>query len=208
MKIIDFINLVKDGPLRQVSINQTDLVSYINLGLQEVYQKFNLDTKTETITLTTALEYDLPLDFTSVNYIRTSGNYYRDEQGNLYNLNEDFDLAINEPNNFNSIFINNNLTLYVPYPVVGQELTLNYKASPVLIAEFELDTDMLVANQYLNPLMMYVTYLGFLQNGGSSIPEIKSSLQLYEEACNSILMSGNYINHTGYDNKFEERGFV
>jgi len=209
MKASDFITLVKDGSLHQTAVTQDSLIQFINLGLQEVYEKFNLKNKTTTITLTSATSYTLPTDLTSIDSILSAGQYYRNDLGTIVVLSEDFEVGINVSyDKYNSVFIDDNITLKVPNPIVGQTLTIDYRATPSTVTALTLTTELPLANQYINPLMLYVTYLGFLQNGGANAVDVKSSLALYEKACESILITGNYINSCGLNNKFYDKGFV
>jgi len=209
MKVSDFIALVQDGSLHQTSVTQDSLIQFINLGLQEVYEKFSLKNKTTTITLTSATSYTLPTDLTSIDSITSEGKYYRNDVGTVVVLSENFEVGINVSyDKYNSVFIDDNITLKVPNPIVGQILTIDYRATPVAVTALTLTSELPLANQFINPLMLYVTYLGFLQNGGANAVDVKSSLSLYEKACEAILMSGNYINSFGLNNKFYDRGFV
>jgi hypothetical protein len=209
MKVNDFITLVKDGSLHQTTVTQDSLIQFINLGLQEVYEKFNLKNKTITITLTSATSYTLPTDLTSIDSITSPGKYYRNDLGTIIDIIEDFELGINvNYDKYNSVFIDDNIDMKVPNPIVGQILTIDYRATPIAVTALTLTAELPLANQYINPLMLYVTYLGFLQNGGANAVDVRASLSLYDKVCEAILISGNYINSFGLNNKFFNRGFV
>lgn len=208
MKLFEFITLLKEGSLHQVShITQDSLISFTNLGIQTISDEFDLLKKTIIINvLNNVTTYTLPLDFETVNSITTSGNYWRDFNGEISPQIKEFEVGVNIVGDYNSVFIHNNLTLTVPYPITGQTLLLDYKASvPTLISTTEV---LPIANQYIIILMLYVTFLGFLHSLGASHQDTLSSLKMYKDGVISILESGTYIPNKGFNNKFNDRGFV
>lgn len=210
MIVSDFISLVKDGSLHQTTITEASIIKFINIGLIELFSKFNLSNPTEVITLVEGTdEYTLPTNFISTISITTSGEYFRDNFGVITPIQEDvFEVPVNVQRDFNSVFINSKGILTVPLQVTGQTYTLVYRASPVIVTNQSLNTELEILPQYLEPLMLYVTYLGFMQNGGGTATDTNLYLSRYKAAVQELINTGSYQSQYSLDNKFYNRGFV
>lgn len=208
MKLSEFFTLTKEGSLHQVNTSQDSLLSFTNLGIQTISDEFNILKKTVVINiLENVTQYSLPLDLESIYSITTQGKYWRNLQGKLVdNSFTEFEVSVNVKGDFNSVFITNNTSLTVPYPVLGQSLIIDYKAaSPMLTSVTEV---LPLANQYILPLMLYVTYLGFFQALGASHQDTSAAFKMYRESINLINNSGTFIPNFGFNTKFVERGFI
>lgn len=210
MIVSDFISLVKDGSLAQTAITEASVIKFINIGLTELYSKFNLSNKEITITLTEGTDkYLLPSDFMNVFSITTDGIYFRDNLGVITPITEDtFELSVNIHGDYNSVFFNTPGVITVPLQVTGQVLTIVYKTSPVVITDQSLNEEVDIPSQLLEPLMLYVTYLGFMQNGGGTPTDTNLYLSRYKAAVLELTNTGDYLNQYKIDNKFFNRGFV
>lgn len=210
MIVSDFISLVKDGSLHQTTITEASIIKFINIGLIELFSKFNLSNPTEVITLVEGTdEYTLPTNFISTISITTSGEYFRDNFGVITPIQEEtFEVPVNVQGDFNSVFINSKGILTVPLQVIGQTYTLVYRASPVIVTNQSLNTELEILPQYLEPLMLYVTYLGFMQNGGGTATDTNLYLSRYKAAVQELINTGSYQSQYTLDNKFYNRGFV
>lgn len=210
MIVSDFISLVKDGSLHQTTITEASIIKFINIGLIELFSKFNLSNPTEVITLVEGTdEYTLPTNFISTISITTSGEYFRDNFGVITPIQkETFEVPVNVQGDFNSVFINSKGILTVPLQVTGQTYTLVYRASPVIVTNQSLNTELEILPQYLEPLMLYVTYLGFMQNGGGTATDTNLYLSRYKAAVQELINTGSYQSQYSLDNKFYNRGFV
>lgn len=210
MLVSEFISLVKEGSLNQTTITEASIIKFINIGLIELFSKFNLNNPTEVITLVEGTdEYTLPTNFISTISITTSGEYFRDNFGVITPIQEEtFEVPINVQGDFNSVFINSKGILTVPLQVTGQTYTLVYRASPVIVTNQSLNTELEILPQYLEPLMLYVTYLGFMQNGGGTATDTNLYLSRYKAAVQELINTGSYQSQYTLDNKFYNRGFV
>ena len=210
MLVSDFISLVKEGSLNQTTVTEASIIKFINIGLIELFSKFNLSNPTEVITLVEGTnEYALPDDFISIISITTSGEYFRDNLGVITPILDNiFDVPVNVQGDYNSVFVNSKLVLTVPLQVTGQTYSLVYRASPVTVTDQTLDEELEILPQYLEPLMLYVTYLGFMQNGGGTPTDTNLYLSRYKAAVQELINTGSYQSQYTLDNKFYNRGFV
>lgn len=209
MLVSEFISLVKDGPLHQTTITEASIVKFINIGLVELYSKFNLNNPTEVITLVEGTnEYALPSNFMSVISVTTSGEYFRDSKGNISPIMDDiFEVPINISGDFNSIFFYSKGIVTIPLQVTGQTYSITYRASPVNVTLQTVNSELSIESQFLEPLMLYVTYLGFMQNGGGTPTDTNLYLSRYKAAVQELINTGTYMSHYSLDNKFSNRGF-
>ena len=210
MLVSDFISLVKEGSLNQTTVTEASIIKFINIGLIEIYSKFNLSNKEVDITLTEGTDkYLLPSDFVNIYSITTDGLYFRDYLGVITPITDNtFEVPVNIKGDFNSVFFNTPGVITVPLQITGQVLTITYKASPVVITSQSLEEELDVASQFLEPLMLYVTYLGFMQNGGGTPTDTNLYLSRYNTAILELISTGDYLNQYVIDNKFYNRGFV
>lgn len=209
MILSKFINTVRSVYLHQVLTTDGTILDCINIGLAELYERFGLKHKSTIYTLTSANDYVLPVDFLGVEYITTPGMYYRNPLGDFTNtLKEDFELGINIEGDYNSVFITDYTSLKVPYPIVGQPITFNYIAKPVTVDNTMLALEIPIGSQFINPLLLYVAYLGTMQNEGVTQLDVDKLVRRYEAACMDIINSGMYITRSGLNSKLSNRGYV
>lgn len=210
MLVSEFISLAKDGPLNQTTITDADLLKFTNIGLIELFSKFNLSNPTQEITLIEGTSsYNLNTNFISIISITTPGIYYRNNLGVISPISDDiFNVPVNVQGDFNSVFHNSNLVLTVPLQVTGQKYTIVYRAAPTTLTTQSLNTTLDILPQYIEPLMLYVTYLGFMQNGGGTTTDTNLYLSRYKAAVQELINVGSYQSHYSLDNKFYNRGFI
>ena len=207
MTLAEFITLTKEGSLAQTKVTQESIISFTNLAIQVISDDFDLLSKQEVIILSASTtEYDLPTDFESMYSVNTPGMYWRDLKGIIVPRIEPFEVGVNVKGSYNSIFISDNLVFTVPYPITGQPLTLDYKATPPKVSNVA--SKLPLASQYTAILMLYVTYLGFQQSLGTSHADTLAAFKAYRMGVDSLNESGTFVNSFGFNNKFNERGFV
>jgi len=209
MLVSDFLNIVKSGNLSETKVTDASLLNFLNLGLNELYGKYSLNIKEENYVLTSDTEYDLPDDFISCIKVTSPSEYHRDTNGNIAKLSDSlFELSINVYGDWNSLLITEFGMLKIDKPIVGQSIRLIYKASPKQLTSSNLTSKLKIGNQYLEALSMYMTYLGFMQNGGGTQGDSNTYLNRYVMACNNLETNGDTSKISNVNNKFNERGFV
>ena len=216
MKVSEFIDLAITTTLAQTTVTQDSILKFTNLGLNVLYSKFNLNNKTVLIHLIEGTtQYLLPSDCINIESVTTPTIYYRNYEGLLGDVVDDndgdldlFDVPVNVNKDTNSVFVNSNNILTVNTPITGQILTVLYKASPIKLTTQSLNEELELPSSMLDVLLMYVTYLGFLQNMGGTATDTGIMFQRYSQALQALVDSGSYEKHFNVDNKFYSRGFV
>ena len=209
MLVGDFLNIVKSGNLSETKVTDSSLLNFLNLGLIELYGKYSLSVQEENYILTSDTEYDLPDNFISCIKVTSPGSYYRSNEGLVTPLpTQLFELSINSYGDYNGILITEYGMLKVDNPIVGQPIRMIYKASPKELTSQNLTAKLKIGNQYLEALSMYMTYLGFMQNGGGTQGDSNTYLNRYIMACNALEANGDTNKISNINNKFNERGFA
>ena len=182
MLISDVITDAKYGELQQLAIKNDDdaVISFINLGLLELYKRFNLRTEEAIITLdsnTTIYTLDpaLPnIDMLSDCDLMYIINAYN-EAGELIEINnEDDDLSILTPT-YN--------TVQIPNPADGTYISIFYAAGPTRVTDLS-DTLKLPPALY-EALLHYVGYRGHGSVDGNINTENNTHYMRFEKSCDT-----------------------
>jgi len=212
MKVSDFLELVNSSVFKQLSIESDDALAFINLALLEVYKEFPINIKEQNIILDANINiYKLNDDVMSLVSAYTAEKYLKDSDGELLDNTVDANSIVeinintdNDPNSFNTPTPNMGM---VSFPTTEQVISLLYRAGSTRIEPDELDTELEVGMHYIEPLLMYVGYLGHLSVSIAS-PESSAYLNKYMASVNSIKRLG-IVNLDNYNKtKFSDRGFV
>ena len=185
VKASDLINLVKIQLSNwNVSRNEDALIQYLNMGLSDVYEKFNLNLKTETVPIIPEQTvYDLKGD--DVNLIL---NIY-DEQGRELNSSDvissvEWDYKLVNYKTF--VFHNKDLKEGLLYVL--------YKAAPIQVVDTNDILD--IPNAFKEALMLYMMYLGTATIHSEASNEYRSwdtksvFYTLYSQKCAELLQQG------------------
>ena len=205
----ELIQIVKTGNLSETKVTDASLVNFLNLGLKKIYDKFSLKIVEEIYIVDDSEDYSLPKDY--INYVRVTSpkEFYRDNFGNFkYYPNKEFELSVNVYGDYNGILITDYNTLKVEYPIIGQTIKLTYKAFPKPFTDSTLNSELKIRDQYLEPLIDYMTYLGFVQNGGGTQADSNIYLNRYELAVNNLILNGSINRVSSLNTKFHDRGYV
>lgn len=211
MLVSEVMALCDANVLKQISVNETDLLSYVNLALLEVHKKFDIIIHEQIIAVDPTInEYRLNDDVMIITAAFTAEKYLKNTDGSIAFITGDTPVSIplNDEGDVNSVFTPSTRALLVPYPSEGQLISLLYKASPVVITEDDLDQELEVAPQYIKPLMMYIGFLGYL-SVDAGIQTDNDNYQLkYEMACAEIKDLGLTNTNIVVNNKLEQKGFA
>ncbi len=191
-------NLSSDYPI-EIKDAEKAIISYINLGLIELYKRFNLRTEETTVTMR-ANTTIYPLSIPTLNFIEGVYN----EKGEEYSLNDENDAL--------SILMPSYNTIQVPNPSDGDVLFIVYSASP----------DTLIWNEDLNSLTVPIPpvlyealfkYIGYRAVTGMT-KDAQTDVQIYytmfEGSCNKAISLGAAATDDGLTSakKLEWKGFI
>lgn len=200
MTVQDIVDLAKIR-LQNTAIarNENALIKFIYLGLSELYRRFNLSIRSETImTNTNRAMYELKNSDVSL----ILGVY--DREGRELQQSDVVDSMRWEYKliNYRSFILNKPL---------NQLLYVVYKASPVVINDAEDRLDL--PDAMIDALLCYVSYMGFStlnsahnNKQGGSEPDIY--YQKFTAACNELEMQGYKIPLSSESLSVAVKGFV
>lgn len=210
MIVQDLINLAKAGELQQVAVKDdtATVVSFINLGLTELYKRFQLKTNEHIITLQTGVTiYDMPTDF--LNLIAAYDEVPVPSLG--------FDtgvtmapIPINEENNPLSINTVSYNQIQVPVISNGAYISIIYAAKPNVVTVDNLSAELDIPDGLIEPLLHYVGYRGHGAINGNIQTEANTHYMRFEASCKKARELGVAIASDDLEmpEKFKNRGFA
>lgn len=177
MTINDIVNQLKYGELRAIATKDDNyaIVSYINLALQALYNRFPLKTSEQVIQLKSNIaEYTLNSDVMVI-----EGIY--DENG------DEFDL--DNPTSRFSIQQVDFETIQVPNPSTGSYISVVYKSSPAILVytnESDLSKRISLPPQLLEPMLHYIGYRAHGSMDGNIKAENNTHYMRFVASCDRI----------------------
>jgi len=204
MTVQELIDMATYGEVSNLSVkdNNNALVSYINLGLIELYKRFPLDSKEIVIALSTGVDiYDMPDDTMWLVAAYGEVDAKSDELVNVLPINEeDNPLSVNAVN-WNQVQIPNSLD--------GSYVSIIYVASPVLVNVENLSSSLPIPAQLIESLLHYVGYRAHGAMNGELQSESTSHYQRFEASCKRIEGNGMFTSDDlSMRKRIIDRGFV
>jgi len=204
MTIEHVIAQARSGELSNLSktgFSDDKIILYINLGLIELYKRFNLSTGEAILTMSEGKTI-YRLDGTDSN-VTLEGPYMYlisafDEDGNELTLN-------NEDDPF-SVFTPRFNVVQIPYPITGKALSLIYGQEPPTITQ---TTDILpIPLTLLEALLHYIGYRAHGSIDGNIQAENNTHYQRFEASVNRALALGVINQDDLIIKRANSKGFV
>ncbi len=155
MKISEIVTIAKYSELNNLAVkdNINAIVSFINLGLVELYTHFDLYTEEALIELVEGVTiYDLP-----DNFMYMTGAFEAPAEGSS---EESRPLPINEEDNPFSINTINFKQVQVPLNTSGAFISILYTPRPKVFTSSDLDEELPLPDQLVQPLLNFIAYKG------------------------------------------------
>lgn len=190
----DVMDIVSDGELSQLSVNQDAVVRALNMGLVQLYSRFPLKSKQLTLVMTGWInEYWLnsvhAVSNTSssmVKYIDDGLEPFKDDLIKVVGVSDEGGcvIPINDYGDCGGVFMTGVDRVFVSCPVDGDALFLNYLAKPEKLVNVTGDTYIDLPDSYLDVLGAWIGYRLYVgstdeQKGAKA----NSYLNLYESLC-------------------------
>ena len=213
MTVLDVMEYAKYGELSQLAVGEQldsddsarvidaekKVLSYINLGLVELYKRFNLKTDETTVTM---VEGQTLYTISASNFNSVYELY--DELGAKYPLNDE--------SNDNSIMTPSYNTLQIVNPSAGSVIYVIYNASPDrLVWAEDLSTIIVpIAPAMLEALLHYIGYRAHSAMHGEINAENNTHYMRFESSCARMLELGVVPTDDSLvsGEKLEQKGFV
>ena len=206
MLISQVIEQARTGELSNLSQKGFDtnkVMSYINIGLIELYKRFNLRTEEAIITMR-ATKTIYKIDGTDSDVDMIDGidvlsimDVY-DEGG--------AELSINVDNDDYSVLTPSFNTVQVPYPADGERISLIYSAGPTNVA-----TETQILELPVSLLEALLHYIGYRAHGaidGNVQAENNTHYQRFEASCKRATLLGVVTPDDVVNMSTQDKGFV
>ena len=204
MTVGQVIDLAKNGELSGLSVSSKTeaLVGYLNLGVLELYKRFQLKVEEYLVELQDGVDiYTMP-----ANYMWIVAAYGEVPVDSTDNVNI---LPINEEDNPLSINTVGWNKIQVPVSVGGAYVSIIYVASPSLYSISDLDEEVELPAQMIEALL---TYIGYRANSAIDTgvqTEDSVYYQRFEASCDKLKQFGMFNSDDMFMNKrLALRGFV
>ena len=204
MTLQSIIDLAQNTELKQLSLkNDIDtVISYINLGILELYKRFPIETKEEMITLVEGVDiYTMPDDYM---YIVAAYDEVPEASSTYVHS-----LPINEEDNILSVNTVTYNKVQVPLTTEGAYISIIYVAYPPMYSNADLDTEVAVPRAMLEPLLAYIGYKA--KSSLDNMPQSENNVfyRQWEMACDKVDRLGVFSrDDMGMTERVTDRGFI
>ena len=211
--------LARSGELRQLGPNIRDddatLITFINLGLVEIYKRFILKTGEAIITLVDGKTIysldgtDPDVDMGGQEFMYLIAAYGESLDDADY-TDDDIILPINVEDDAYSINTISYNQVQVPLITVGARISLIYGAKPTKVTALTLDAELDIPDQYVEPLLHYIGYRGHGAMDGNIQAESNTHYMRFERSCDKVRELGVGIAPDDFEmpRRIEDRGFI
>ena len=214
MTVREVLDMARFGELRNLKLGDSEeaaIVSYINLGLIELYKRFPLSIKETILELGNTLgnEYTLPEDCM---WLISAYGEVPENQSKF----RTYELSINDENDPLSINTVGWNKVQIPVTAAGAYVSLIYAASPdsterVTYDEngYYKDENIALPVQLIEPLLFYIGYRAHGAMDGNIQSESNTHYMRFDKSCEKIKTEGMFTNDDmNMRYRVSERGFV
>lgn len=198
MLVSEAITLMSAAAIKQLAVkdDNTALLGYINLGILELYKRFNLWKAEATIT-----QADGTLLYTMAD---GDANVSIDLSDNvLIKILKMVDADDKEITSFTKPKYNQ---IKFSEVTAGDELTVTYQAAPIFLTA--VNQEIPIPSQFLDPLFLFVAYKAHISVKGGLKDENNTHYLRFDKSCELIDFEGLDIQDELTSTKFNDRGFV
>jgi len=205
MVVQDIVDLARYSELSSVAIKNdtTAIVSFINMGMIELYKRFSLKTEEHIVELEAGQTiYDLPTDFM---YAMSA---YKEVDVSSIKSNQD--VAINDEDEPYSIFFPNHKEVQIPDAISGDFISIIYVAKPVRYTATNLLAELDLPDTLVDCLLHYLGYRAHLGVRGDSQAENNAHYTRFERSVSKAKELGVCPSTDSYRmvERLGARGFV
>ena len=202
MILRDIITIAKYSELNTLQIKDKEevILTFVNLGLLELYGLFPLKTEEQVLDLVSGVYiYDLPDDF-----MYMTGAYDTDSNNRVRIL------PINEENNPLSVNTINFSQVQIPSVVTGAEIGIIYVPKPLRMTIDDMDTEVPIPSALVQPLLNFVGFKAHAGMRADAEGEANAYELRYHRSIENVRNRGLGIasDDMSMINRIDQRGFV
>ena len=184
--------------------NNAAIISFINLGMLELYKRFPLSFNEYTIDVTDgAVMYSLPSD-----YLYVLGVY--ENVATTTNPDNIKELVINDNGNQDAVFFPNHKTIQVPVVEGRIAVSVIYVTKPQSYTINDLNEELDLPESLIDCLLHYIGYKAHLGVRGDGQAENNAHYLRFERSCDKARELGvaNQVESWRMAARFTDRGFA
>ena len=203
MKLSEVLNISRHSELNTLAVkdNNESLVSFVNLGILELYSQFALDSEEFIIPLRSDRTiYDLPHDFMYL--VSAYESYGAGQQGSV-------NLPVNNENDPNSVNTINFRQVQIANSQDGKYVGVIYVKKPEAFTVDDLDKELPIPDQLVQPLLNFMAFKGHSAVRLDGQGEGDIYYLRFKKSCDDILKQGTSIaaDDLNMDTRIHDRGF-
>lgn len=204
MTVRQIIDLAKSSELNGLSVSSKDdvILSWINLGVLELYKRFQLKVNEYIVTLEDGVDiYKMPNDYMWIIAAYGEVDIQSTETVNQLPVNEE-----DNPLSVNTVGWNK---IQIPVSINGAYVSIIYVASPEVYVVTELDAEVDIPPQMIETLLAYVGYKANSAIDSGVQTEDNAWYVRFEASCNKLREYGMGNGDDMFMSKrLSTRGFV
>ena len=203
MKLSEVLNISRHSELNTLAVkdNNEALVSFVNLGILELYSQFALDSEEFIIPLRSDRTiYDLPHDFMYL--VSAYESYGAGRQGSV-------NLPVNNENDPSSVNTINFRQVQITNSQDGKYVGIIYVKKPDAFTVDDLDKELPLPDQLIQPLLNFMAFKGHSAVRLDGQGEGDIYYLRFKKSCDDILKQGTSIasDDLNMDTRIHDRGF-
>jgi hypothetical protein len=205
MIVQDIVNAAKFSELSSTALkdNTDAILTFMNLGLLELYKRFPLKTSEATYAVgsTTAM-YGLPS-----NFMYPLEVYGENKEGEI---DPEEKLAINEDTDDTSVFFPNHKQIQIPSTIEGSRVAVVYVAKPESYTIGDLGAEVDLPETLIEALLHYIGYKAHLGIRGDGQSENNAHYIRFDASCKKARELGVAYQPESYKmaDRLKDRGFA
>jgi hypothetical protein len=205
MIVQDIVNAAKYSELSSTAVKEnTDaILTFLNLGLLELYKRFPLKTAEVTYPIgSTTLLYSLPSNF--MYPVAVYGENYKGE------LDLETKIPVNEEGSDLSIFIPNHKQVQIPSAIEGTRVSVIYVTKPETYTQDDLGSDVDLPETLIEALLHYIGYKAHIGIRGDAQAENNAHYIRFDASCKKARELGVAYPVESYKmpDRITDRGFA
>ena len=194
MTVQTVIDMARYGELKQIAVKDIDaaIISYINLGLIELYKRFQLRTEEQIIQVVGGQTlYTLDEECMSIIMVINEGGEYH---------------PINVEDDLNSVLTPSYNQIQLPNPTDGMALSVIYRSAPDLLTDV---ADIVpIPKSLLEALLHYIGYRGHGSMDGNVEAENNTHYTRFEASISRVTALGLITPDDALKSQFDAKGYA
>jgi len=208
MRLKEIFDILRCTELKQIIIGEDEdqIISLMNLGLIEIYGKFNILQEDQTIYIKEGVtRYNLVDNSQKVLQV-----FCRNVHDDPLRGEDKFEeIPLNDINDDRSVYTTQPFLLHVPNPDKGMVYSVIQVVTPPYITKENIETlDINFPPQFLDPLVNYIAFRAYKSMNGDERTEIGSHWRAYMMSCDEVYRKGLAQYSVLTNIKLNDRGFA